>query len=147
MCGMNHLRVIMLLKLEGKAPTPYPIKNRVNNVYFIFDNFMALCNLSPPIITTQQFTSHCMQIVDYIWTLNNCTKQNVYLLMFFEIFVCLIMQMSKFQKLNLTKQVWDWLQFIKNVLKSPQPRWTEHTWPPGPACDSGCTSLHSNIRH
>ena len=33
------------------------------------------------------------------------------------------------------------------MLKSPQPRWTEHTWPPGPACDSGCTSLHSNIRH
>ena len=57
---------------------------------------MALCNPSASIITTQQFTSHCMQIVDYIWTLNNCTKQNVYLLMFFEIFVCLIMQMSKF---------------------------------------------------
>ena len=30
MGGMHYLRVIMLKKLEGMAPAPYPIKNRVN---------------------------------------------------------------------------------------------------------------------
>ena len=30
MGGMHYLRVIMLKKLEGMVPVPYPIQNRVN---------------------------------------------------------------------------------------------------------------------
>ena len=32
MGGMHYLGVIMLRKLEGMAPAPYPIKNRVNDM-------------------------------------------------------------------------------------------------------------------
>ena len=37
MGGMYYLRVILLKKLEGMAPLPYPIQNRVNQ--FIFANY------------------------------------------------------------------------------------------------------------
>ena len=32
MGGVHHLRVIMLKTLEGMAPAPYPIKNRVKSL-------------------------------------------------------------------------------------------------------------------
>ena len=35
MVGMHYLRVIMLKKLKGMVPVPYPIKNRVKIVDFL----------------------------------------------------------------------------------------------------------------
>ena len=46
MRGMYYLRVIMLKKLEGMVPVPYPIQNRVKNFQTIdlktFVNFEIL---------------------------------------------------------------------------------------------------------
>ena len=54
MGGMYYLRVILLKKLEGMAPVPYPIQNRVKCpwVISIFDVFPGLTDFTCVLLDT-----------------------------------------------------------------------------------------------
>ena len=47
MGGMYYLRVILLKKLEGMAPVPYPIQNRVKQgIYYELSKIVVLTHVA-----------------------------------------------------------------------------------------------------
>ena len=95
MGGMYHLRVILLKKLEGMAPVPYPIQNRVN----VVDAFCFYRSLIHEKV---------------VFSMNHLLKIFSVLCGFLSVFIpCLLVMTNKTEQVS--KHISPWIEDLKNI--------------------------------